>query len=96
MDLQQTIKPETPQNATEDNPQSDRKIQVHRVRKIPNNGGNGELAIEVEMEARANGRPICSGCGQPAPGYDRLAERRFEYVPLWGIADFHDSTLFLE
>ena len=49
---------------------------------------DGKLAIEVEMEARANGRPICSGCGQPAPGYDRLAKRRFEYVPLWGIAVF--------
>jgi transposase len=48
----------------------------------------GELAIEVEVEARANGRPICSGCGQPAAGYDRLAKRRFEYVPLWGIAVF--------
>jgi hypothetical protein len=49
---------------------------------------DGELAIEVEVESRSNGRPICSGCGQPAPGYDRLAKRRFEYVPLWGIAVF--------
>jgi transposase len=42
--------------------------------------------IEVQIEARRNGRPICSGCHHPAPGYDRLAERRFEFVPLWGIA----------
>jgi transposase len=49
---------------------------------------DGELAIEIEVEARANGRPICSGCGHPAAGYDRLAKRRFEYVPLWGIAVF--------
>jgi len=42
--------------------------------------------IEVNLEARKNGRPICSGCGQPGPGYDRLRERRFEFVPLWGIA----------
>ena len=49
---------------------------------------DGKLAIEVAVEARANGRPICSGCGRPAPGYDRLAKRRFEYVPLWGIAVF--------
>jgi transposase len=48
----------------------------------------GELAIEVEVQARTNGRPICSGCGHPAAGYDRLAKRRFEYVPLWGIAVF--------
>ena len=44
--------------------------------------------IEVRIEARKNGRPICSGCGQPAPGYDRLPQRRFEFVPLWGIAVF--------
>lgn len=44
--------------------------------------------IDVQIEARKNGRPICSGCGQPAPGYDRLPARRFEYVPLWGIAVF--------
>jgi transposase len=49
---------------------------------------NGELAIEIEVEARANGRPICSGCGRPAAGYDRLPKRRFEYVPIWGIAVF--------
>jgi len=42
--------------------------------------------IEVQIEARRNGRPICSGCQRPAPGYDRLPERRFEFVPLWGIA----------
>jgi len=42
--------------------------------------------IEVRIEARKNGRPICSGCGQPAARYDRLPQRRFEFVPLWGIA----------
>jgi transposase len=47
---------------------------------------DGELTLEVEVEARANGRPLCSGCDRPAPGYDRLPKRRFQYVPLWGIA----------
>ena len=38
------------------------------------------------MLPRANGRPICSGCGRPGPGYDRAEEpRRFEFVPLWMI-----------
>ena len=45
-----------------------------------------EPTIEVSIEARKNGRPICSGCGQVRPGYDRLPPRRFEFVPLWGIA----------
>ena len=44
--------------------------------------------IEVEILPRANGRPICSGCGKSRPGYDRLAPRRFEFVPLWQIAVF--------
>ena len=47
-----------------------------------------KTTIEILIEPRANGRAICSGCGQPAPGYDRLAERRFEFVPLWQIAVF--------
>ena len=42
--------------------------------------------IEVPIRARANGRPICSGCGKRRPGYDRLQPRRFEFVPLWQIA----------
>lgn len=45
-------------------------------------------AIEIPIEARANGRAVCSGCGQRRPGYDRLPPRRFEYVPLWQIAVF--------
>ena len=46
------------------------------------------LAIGVEVRARANSRAKCSGCGYPAPGYDTLPARRFEFVPLWGIAVF--------
>ena len=42
--------------------------------------------IEIEIESRKNGQPICSGCGEVRPGYDRLPERHFEFVPLWGIA----------
>jgi transposase len=46
----------------------------------------GRLTIEVPIEPRANSRPVCSGCRKPRPGYDRLAPRRFEFVPLWQIA----------
>ena len=42
--------------------------------------------LEVPIRPRANGRPVCSGCGKRRPGYDRLKPRRFEYVPLWQIA----------
>jgi transposase len=44
--------------------------------------------LEVKIQPRANGRPICSGCGCVRPGYDRLPPRRFEYVPLWQIRVF--------
>lgn len=43
----------------------------------------------VEVDHRANGRPICSGCGEVRPGYDRQQEpRRWEFVPLWQIRVF--------
>ena len=51
--------------------------------------GAGDAAqLEVEVTERANGRPVCSGCGRVRPGYDRLPRRRFEFVPLWGIRVF--------
>lgn len=49
---------------------------------------DGGLELEVQVTARANSRPICSGCHRKRPGYDRLPPRRFEYVPLWQIAVF--------
>jgi transposase len=33
-------------------------------------------------------RGKCSECEQPAPGYDRLEERRWLHVPLWGIPTY--------
>lgn len=44
------------------------------------------LRIEVRIEPRQNSRGRCSCCGEPGPSYDRLQERRFDFVPLWGIA----------
>jgi transposase len=48
--------------------------------------GRERPTLEVEVHARKNGRAVCSGCGRGGPGYDRLPERRFEFVPVWGIA----------
>lgn len=42
-------------------------------------------SLEVQIRPRANSRPRCSGCGCLGPGYDTLAPRRFEFVPLWGL-----------
>ena len=42
-------------------------------------------SILIQIRARIGSRPICSGCGSKRTVYDRLRERRFEFVPLWGI-----------
>jgi transposase len=47
-----------------------------------------QLVLEVDVHPRANGKAVCSGCGKRRTGYDRLPPRRFEFVPLWGIAVF--------
>lgn len=44
--------------------------------------------IEIQVRARRGSWARCSGCEQPASGYDRLARRRFQFVPLWGLATF--------
>jgi transposase len=51
-------------------------------------GRGDSLALVVQMRARKNSRPYCSGCGRRGPLHDRLEERRFEYVPFWGILVF--------
>jgi transposase len=43
------------------------------------------LTLQVEMESRKNGRPVCSGCGKRRRGYDHLPRRTWEFVPLWQI-----------
>lgn len=49
---------------------------------------NQQQVLEVEVRPRKGNRPICSGCGKKRPGYDKRDTRRFELVPLWGIAIF--------
>lgn len=43
------------------------------------------VALVVPVRPRRGSRPVCAGCGCRGPVYDRLSQRRFEYVPLWGI-----------
>lgn len=49
---------------------------------------NGETCLEIDVVPRRNSHAICSCCGRPAPLYDRLSKRRFEFVPLWGYRVF--------
>lgn len=41
--------------------------------------------IEVTVLPRQGSKGICSGCNKPCPGYDRLKQREFIHVPLWGL-----------
>src|SRR3989475_10158101 len=42
-------------------------------------------SIEITVEPHGGMRGRCSRCRRPAPGYDRLPQRRWLFVPLWGI-----------
>ncbi len=42
----------------------------------------------MAVRPRRGSVAVCSCCHLPAPGYDQLAERRFEFVPLWGFLVF--------
>jgi len=48
----------------------------------------GKQALYVEIQPRKNSERICSGCQRQAPGYDRLEERKFEFIPFWGYLVF--------
>jgi transposase len=67
------------------------RIQRHHsfvYRRAQFRDGSAGLALDIAIEPRANGRPVCSGCGRKGPAYDHLPPRRFQFVPLWGIAVF--------
>lgn len=48
----------------------------------------GGEAIEVVVRPRRGARAVCSGCSCRRSVYDTLAQREFQFVPLWGIAVF--------
>lgn len=48
-------------------------------------GSGGSLRVEVKVEPHRGIRGKCATCLKPCPGYDQLAERRWLFVPLWGI-----------
>jgi len=62
------------------------KSFVHGRCRVIGSEAGGE--IEVVIDARKNSKPICSGCEQPGSSYDRQPERRYEFVPCWGVPVF--------
>jgi transposase len=54
--------------------------------EVRQGAARGQLRVEVRIEPHKGIPARCSECRQPAPGYDRLPERWWLFVPLWGIA----------
>src|SRR5262250_1280264 len=51
--------------------------------------GQGQRAwIAIKLEPHGGRRGRCSQSRRPSPGYDRLPERRWPFVPLWGIPTY--------
>jgi hypothetical protein len=45
-------------------------------------------SFEVVLRPRNGSAAVCSRCHLPAPKYDQFAERRFEFIHLWGFFVF--------
>ena len=45
-------------------------------------------SIVVLVRPRKGSAAVCARCHQSAPGYDQLAERRYEFIPFWGFLVF--------
>jgi transposase len=58
-----------------------REVRLHGHKGKP-------TSIEITLEPHAGIRGRCSACRRPAPGYDRLPERSWLFVPLWGIPTY--------
>lgn len=54
-------------------------------RSIRLRGSGGSQRIEVRIEPHQGIRGKCAECLGSCPGYDLLPERRWRFVPLWGI-----------
>jgi transposase len=54
-------------------------------REVRFRGRGSSLRLDIHLEAHASRDGQCAWCQKPAPGYDRLPERSWSFVPLWGI-----------
>jgi transposase len=58
-------------------------------REVRMHGRQGRpKSIEIMVAPHGGIRGRCSRCQRPAPGYDRLPERRWLFVPLWAIPTY--------
>ncbi|MHB1610006.1 MAG: ISL3 family transposase [Acidiferrobacter thiooxydans] len=59
--------------------------RIRPASKARRGGLSAMPTIEIGLRAHHSQPGHCSQCQQPAPGYDTLPERRFQFVPLWGM-----------
>jgi len=58
---------------------------VYRDVRLVQPEGKALPHIEARIKPRKNSKPRCGSCGEPGPCYDHQHERRFVFVPLWGL-----------
>lgn len=51
-------------------------------------GCKGQPWLTITLRAHQGLRGRCSVCQEPAPGYDRLPQRNWLFVPLWGMPTY--------
>ena len=68
------------------NPVEKHKGFVYEGIKLVPIGQHKQLHIKMRSAKRCQG--LCSGCLTPGPTYDTGEERKFQFVPLWGIMVF--------
>jgi transposase len=61
---------------------------VYQEVRLRRNRKGRPRSVEILLAAHRGIPRKCSRCEQPAPGYDRLDERRWLFVPLWGIPTY--------
>jgi transposase len=61
-----------------------RGFVYERARFSPTEG----TTLEVQVRPRKGSAALCSACHRSAPSYDRLSQRRFEFIPFWGYLIF--------
>lgn len=74
------------------------KVILNRLQKHPSFVYQTPKFVDDELIVpilpRSNSQPICSTCGERAGTYDTSrAPRRFQFVPLWGIAVFFEYRM---
>jgi len=63
------------------------KSFVYVTERLERDANGGRIVVDIK--ARKNSRPLCSGCHKSGATYDHQPQPRyFEFVPLWGITVF--------